>query len=290
MLLSTIAVALSMAMFPAPQSAPATSDLDSAYKELKAAVEEKKDGDVIKKSAVETSKLVKALLKAPPDADAEVQKSRIEFAKEVDAYADYALSTAALTATDKAKVIEMRDALAQQSPDSKYLPGLNAPYLAALEATGNQKKELPFAEKAIAKDPNNEALLVILADGYFSRKSWAQAANYGSKLASTSKRPALVGRGYYVAGQSYAALHKDMQADKALRAALPNIKSEPALYAPTLFQLGVSDYNVAKLTHDRVMLKDAIRFSEECSKMNNAVAGQAANNAFLMKKELATFR
>jgi tetratricopeptide (TPR) repeat protein len=279
-----------MAMFPAPQAAPATTDLDAAYKELKAAVDEKKDPAAVEKSALETSKLAKAALKAPPDSDAEVQKSRVEYAKEVDAYADYALSYAALTTTDKAKVIEYRDALAEQSPDSKYLPSLNAPYLAALEATGNSKKAFPFAEKAIVKDPNDEALLAILADGYFARKSWAQAANYGSRLAAASKHPALVGRGYYLAGQSYAALNQHMKADKALRAALPNIKSEPALYAPALFQLGVSDYNVAKLTHDRVMMKDAITYSEECAKMNSPVAGQAANNAFLMKKELATFR
>ena len=288
MLLSTIAVALSMAMF-APQAAP-TGDLESAFKELKAAVEEKKDADSIKKSAVETSKLARATLKAPPDSDAEVQKSRVEFAKQVEEYADYALSAAALTASDKKQVIELRDLLAEQSPDSKYVVGLNTAYLAALEATGNQKKEFPFAEKAIAKDPNNEALLAILADGYFGRKSWAQAANYGTKLATVSKRPAMVGRGYWLAGCAYAAQSKFGPADKALRSALPNIKGETALYSEALFQLGLADYNLARLTHDRVMMRDATNFSEECSKLNGPRAGQAAQNAFTMKKELAAFR
>lgn len=290
MLLSTIAVAVSMAMFPGPQAAPPTNDLESAFKDLKAAVEEKKDAETIKKAAVETSKLAHAALKAPADPDAQVQKSRVEFAKQVDEYADYALSAAALTASDKKQVMDLRDTLAEQAPDSKYLIGLNSAYLAALEATGNQKKQFTFAEKAIAKDPANEALLAILADGYYTRKSWAQAANYGTKLATTSKHPGTVGRGYYLAGQAYAAQNKHTQADKALRAALPNIKAEPALYAPALFQLGISDYNLAKLTHDRVLMKDAINFSEECSRMNSPVAGQAANNAFTMKKELVAFR
>lgn len=290
MLLSTIAVALSMALFQGPQAAPATSDLESAYKELKAAVEEKKDAQTIKKAAIETSKLAHATLKAAPDSDADVQKSRVEFAKQVDEYADYALSAAALTTDDKKVVIELRDALAEQAPDSKYLVGLNTAYLAALEATGNQKKQFAFAEKAIGKDPSNETLLAILADGYYSRKAWAQAASYGTKLATVSKRPGIIGRGHYMAGQAYAAQNKHTQADKSLRAALPSIKAEPNLYAPALFQLGISDYNLAKITHDRVMMKDAINFSEECAKLNSPVAGQAANNAFTMKKELAAFR
>lgn len=289
MLLSTIAVALSMAMMPAPQSAPA-SDLDAAFKDLKTAVEEKKDVDAIKTSAVETSKLAHAALKAPPDSDADVQKSRVEFAKQVEEYADYALSAAAGMTTDKAKLIELRDALAEQSPDSKYLPALNGPYLAALEATGNGKKQFSFAEKAVAKDPNNEAILAILADGYYTRKAWAQAATYGTKLAATARHPTLVGRGHYLAGLSYAAQGKYLPADKSLRAALPSIKGEPALYGEALFQLGVADYNAAKLTHDRVLMKDAISFSEQCAKLNGARAGDASKNAYVMNRELATFR
>jgi hypothetical protein len=290
MLLSTIAVAVSMALFQGPASEPSTGDLESAYKDLKAAVEEKKDAATIKKVATETAKLAHASLKAAPDSDAEVQKSRVEFAKQVDEYADYALSAAALSTDDKKLVIELRDALAEQAPDSKYLVGLNSAYLAALESTGNQKKQFAFAEKAIAKDPANESLLAILADGYYTRKAWAQAASYGTKLATASKRPGTVGRGHYLAGQAYAAQNKHSQADKSLRASLPNIKAEPALYAPALFQLGISDYNLAKITHDRVMMKEAINFSEECSKINSPVAGQAANNAFTMKKELVNFR
>jgi hypothetical protein len=289
MLLSTIAVALSMAMYPAPQAESAT-DLDSAYKELKTNVEGKKDADTIKKSALATSKLAKVALKTPADTDAEVQKSRVEFAKQVDEYADYALSAAALAATDKKEMIETRDLLAEQSPNSKYLVGLNTAYVIALEATGNQKKLVPFAEKAIAKDPNNEALLGILVDSYYSRKAWPQAATYGAKLASVSKRPAAAGRGNYLAGCAYAAQGKYGPADKTLRAALPSLKGEPGLYGQALFQLGVADYNLAKATHDRVLLKDAISYSEEAAKLNSPAAASAAQNAYNMKKELAAFR
>ena len=48
------------------------------------------------------------------------------FAEEVDNYADYALSAAALTSTDNKVVMELREILAEQAPDSKYLIGLNS--------------------------------------------------------------------------------------------------------------------------------------------------------------------
>ncbi len=291
MLLSSLAAILSLVSFQAP-APPSSDDLNNAFNELKSA-EEKKDNDQVKKWAVECSNLARVITKAalPTDkTEAEAVRPRLDFAHEVATYAEYALSAAALRSTDHKQVIDLRDTLAQEAPDSKYLPGLNTAYLGALEGTGNQKKEFAFAEKAVGKDANNEALLAILADGYYNRKAWAQAANYGTRLASVSKHQALVGRGYYLAGQAYAAQSRHAQADKSLRAALPIIKSEPSLYANALFQLGISDYQLARATHDRVLMKQAIAFSEECAKLSSPVAGQASQNAFTMKKELAANR
>jgi tetratricopeptide (TPR) repeat protein len=287
MLLSSVALALAMAMFQGPQTSAA--DVDSAYKQLQAA-QEKKDADQIKKSALETLNLAQAVLKSPPDHDAEIQKSRVEFAKEVIPHAEYALANVINTSSDNNAVIELHDALAAASPDSKYLPSTTAKYLQALEATGQKAKIVPFAEKAIAKDPNNEALLYVLASNSFSRQSWAQAAAYGSKLASVAKQPSIAGHGHYMAGMAYAAQGKYGPADKALRAALPSIKGESGTYAQALFQLGIADYNLARQLHDRVMMRDAANFSDECSKLSSPVSGNCAQNAFTMKKELATFR
>lgn len=288
MILSSVAIALLMAMSPAPQAS--ATDLGSAYKELQAA-EEKKDADSIKKWALETLNLGQASLKAPPDQDAEVQKSRVEFAKEVMPHAEYALANVINTSSDNKQVIELHDALAAAAaPDSKYLASTAGKYVAALDATGQKAKIFPFAEKAIAKDPNNEALLGVLAEGYYARKAWPQAAMYGAKLAAAAKQPAIAGRGYWVAGIANAAQGKYGPADKALRASLPSIKGDGTLYAETLFQLGLADYNLARLLHDRVMMKDATNFNVECSKMASPRAGDCARNAFTMQKELAAFR
>ncbi|MBS1872409.1 MAG: hypothetical protein JSU00_04290 [Acidobacteria bacterium] len=288
MLLTSLVVGLTMAWAPVPQAAP-ISELQNAYKELKAS-EEKKDVDSIKKWALETAKLSQETKKAKPDADAEVQKSNLAFADEVGAYAEYALSAAALTSTDNKQVMDLRDALAEVAPDSKYLAGLNGKYISALEGTGQQKKVFPFAEKAIAKDPGNESLLYVLAATYFERQSWSNAATFGTRLAQNSKRAQLIGRGWWYAGCALAAQQKWGPADKALRAALPNIKGETALYSEALFQLGIADYQLAHITHDKVMMRDAVDFSEQASKLGGARAGQAANNAYTMRKELSTFR
>ncbi len=159
----------------------------------------------------------------------------------------------ALRTKDRAKLIELVDALNQQSPDSKYLPQLYGPYAAALGQTGGTAKAFQFAERVIGRDPANEDLLLILADGYMTRKQWDRAATYGLKLASVMsshpdpngvpaadwerKRAVLAGRGYYIAGMSYASAAKYPQADTNLRAALPYVKGDRTLLGGVLFYL-----------------------------------------------------
>ena len=118
-----------------------------------------------------------------PDEAAAV-KPRLEFAKEVETYAEYALYTAALRASDRAEMMELYDILEHQAPTSEYLPKLNSLYIGALGSTGKQSKAFAFAEKAIARDPSNEDLLAVLADGAMTRKQWERAAGYGTRLAS----------------------------------------------------------------------------------------------------------
>lgn len=306
MLLTTVSVALFLAMYQAPP--PSSDELNSAYTELKDA-EGKKDLDLVKKWAIQSSNIARAIIKAPAPTEAgeaEAVKQRLQFAKEVEAYADYALYTASLRAPDKAKMMELFETLEQQSPKSEYGPKLFNLYINALETTGKRAKIMPFAEKAIARDPNNEDMLLVLADTYMNRKNWAQAATFGSRLAtvmSTQKQPeglgagdwerrrsVMSGRGNWYAGVAYSNLNKYPQADKALRAALPDVKSEPALYSAALFFLGVADYHMAQVTHDRVMLKDALTYSEECAKLASPYAQGAAQNAYAIKRELASFR
>src|SRR5215472_13432504 len=78
-------------------------DLDDNYAALKDA-QTKKDADAVKKLAVETVKNAKAEAAKPQPSDAsEVDqwKKRVEFAKEVQTFAEYSLSTTAIAVPAK---------------------------------------------------------------------------------------------------------------------------------------------------------------------------------------------
>jgi hypothetical protein len=291
-------------------TAPPADDLRTTYHNLKAA-EEKKDVDLIKKYAVATSALArKAIASEKPARIDEIEpwEAQVALAKEVEPYADYALYVAALHAVhDHTKVIDLFDTLSKQSPDSKYVPQMYAIYVGALaQGPGGANKAYEFASKAIAKDSGNEDLLLVLADGAMARKQWERAATYGSKLASVMsgharpegiptgdwerKRTAMLSRGYYIAGISYVSLNRFAQADKSLRAALPLVKSEPAMVGATYFYLGVADYNLARATQDKVMMKAALGFSEEAYKLGGQFSQSASQNVYAIKQELTRMR
>jgi hypothetical protein len=99
-----------------------------------------------------------------------------------------------------------------------------------------------------------------------------------------------MGRGNWIAGISYATLGKQIQADKTLRAALPNIQDDPQLLSGALFYLGVANYNIARSTHDKVLLKQALDFSQKAANMPGPYAQNASQNVYAIKNELTNFR
>ena len=282
-------------------------ELRTSYHSLKAA-EEKKDTDQIVKFATASSKAAREMIqsKEPPQSDdIEAWKAGVELAREVGPYADYALYAAALR--DHARLIELVDVLEKQNPSSKYLSQMYGLYLGALsQKPGGANKAFDFAGKAIAKDPNNEELLMVLADGAMTRKQWDRAAMFGTKLATVlgahprpegtptgdweRRRTALMARGYYIAGISYASVNKFSQADKSLRSAMPLVKSEPALYGPTMFYLGLANYQMARVTQDKPRMKEALAFSEEAYKAGGPMSQAANQNAYAIKQELLKMR
>lgn len=290
------------------QVAETGEDLNAIYDNLKAA-EEKKDTDAIKKWAGEASRRARSIIKTAAPADpgeAAAHQSRVDFARQVETYADYSLYVAALRAPDPAGRIDLFETLEQQSPNSEYVPQLYSLYAGALTQTGQTAKLFQFADKGIAKDPNNEDLLAILADGAMARKQWERAATFASRLTSVvsghprpeglpagdweRKRSALLRSGYYIAGIAYAAANKYPQADKNLRAALPMIRGDEQMTAAALFHLGVANYNLARITSNKPQMREAVAFSEECGKIRSPFQDQAIKNAWGMKQEMDRMR
>src|SRR6516225_4645469 len=269
-------------------------DLDDHYAALKEA-QPKKDPDEIKKLAVQTAKDAKAeaAKTQPTDAAADQWKKRVEFAKDVQTFAEYSLSTTAVTAPP-AKTVELVDALIEINPKSTYLNECAYSYLQALAKEG--KKPADGAQKILNGAPNNEDALYTVAttsmNGTFATRlvnvMKSKAKPEGMADADWERKKSLyLGQGYYVAGAAACTKSTWTDCDKNLRAALPYVSKEPSVAGPTYFYLGLASYNISKLTNDRVKLQEAEKFSEQSAAIAGPMQQQAMRNVAAMKQDLA---
>ena len=291
----------------APLVAIAQEDLGEAFKALKAA-DEQKDTDLVKKSAVEAIHLSNTALKTakPSDeSDVAVWNTTQASAKEAKTYAEYALDTAILRTTDPQKRVALFETLEKESPDCQYLPQLYSTVLGAYSKI-KPDKSFAFAQRAIAKDSNNEDLLLVLAAGAYERKQFDSTINYSNRLLKVMsghpktegvasgdwefKRTSMLGRGHWFTGMSYAAQNKHPQAAESLKASLPFIKGEPQLAAGAQFYIGLSDYSLARVTRDKSVMQEALKYSEMAAQSNTPYGKQASQNAYAIKNELAKMR
>lgn len=286
----------------------AQDDLDTAFRNLKDA-EAKKNPDLVMKLAPEAAAAAKRVSAAPaPQSDAEKAnwKARVEFAKQVETYAEYSLYAMAAQVQDPKKQIAMVEELEKLNPKSQYFPQACPVYFLALEKTGQREKIMPAAERAVAVDPDNEDVLLMLADGFYSRRQLDKALLYANRLTSTlktkgkpeglseadweRKKAVSLGRGYWIAGMVYSERTRYYDADANLRAALPYIKGSDAMRGPALFYLGVANYQLGKSTLNRVQVQQALNFSQEAAQIKGPFQNNAYRNAVAIQDELRRWR
>jgi len=77
-------------------------------------------------------------------------------------------------------------------------------------------------------------------------------------------KSAIQGRASLIAGVSYTAVNKWVDADKLLRAALPAVQSDPNMQAQALFYLGLANYRIAE-SGEKARAVEALHFSEQCA-------------------------
>ncbi|MEO8026640.1 MAG: hypothetical protein ABI823_09200 [Bryobacteraceae bacterium] len=280
-------------------------DLETAYKNLKDA-ESKKDADLVKKWAGETSKAARAAVATPEPAAADAKAawtSRVDYAKQVDTYTEYAMYALVLQPIEAPKVVDLCEALEAQNPKSQYLPQIAARCIVGLSQSGNQAKIVPFGERALERDPSNEDVLLVLADSYQSAKEPDKALATAAKLvAALSEKPkpagiddavwqkkkdAMLGRGYWIIGMIHAERNQHAETDKALRSALPLIQGDPAMKAPALFYLGVANYQLGRASKNRAVMTEAAQFSEESAAIPGPYQALALKNAKSIRAEIA---
>jgi len=281
--------------------------LEDKFQSLKVAVANRNAAQV-KELVQEVFPLATAIMcedppQNPDEKEAWVQ--RVANAKSVGLYAEYALVTAAI-GSPAATVVNLISTLEEENPKSQYLEAAYGPYLVALNQTGAAAKVPVIAEKALAYFPENEDLLLVLADTAVNHAQPDRALTYANRLVAAlikhpkpegvsatewdRKRNAGLGRGYWISGVIDGQRNQYVAADKNLRAALPLVQGNEPMLAAALFYLGMANYQLGKMTLNKARVLEAARFSQQCTTMNSAFADQARHNAIVMKTEADRMR
>jgi hypothetical protein len=281
----SLAAILGASLLPA-----APFDIETSLSDLKGAVD-KKDTPTVKKLAGELSAEAREAAKEAAPADAtekDAWKSRIDRAKEVDLYTEYALYATAVQA-EPAVMVDLLATLEQQNPKSKYLEDAYAPYFVALTKAGSASKINGVAEKALVNWPGNPDLLLVLADSAYQGKKYDRAATLGTRLiaaAGKKSKPGLLAHAYFITGMSFYMENNFVSADRTLRAGLPSLKgSDETTQATALYGLCVSDYQHGRQSLNKALMLEGASFCEQASKLKSPVAQQAWSNAHMIRAE-----
>ncbi len=272
-------------------------DMDAAYFALKAAVA-KGDAAEAKKWSARTSEAARKIVASTKPTDDE-EKHQLEYAKEVDEYAEYALYVLALKAQPKEEV-DLVDTLIKQNPKSQYLPEVASSYFAALGKAGEASKVCPAADK-MAVDKNAEAMLQA-ADCAWRGNRASSVISYAAKAAEAvntrakregvsdsdwaTQKSVLLGTANFYTGVGNAMEMRFGPANRALRAALPAIKGNPQLYSIALFDLGLANYSLGKPLGDKAQMREGLKFFQQSAEMSGPMQDQASRNAKLVLAEL----
>ncbi len=278
----------------------APDELEKSFDNLKN-IAPQGDAAEVKKVAAETYALARQVQTAPaPAGEQENWAKHVAYAKEAELYTEYALYAAAVRSAP-AVLVDLMSTLEQQNPKSKYLDDGYGYYFVALRQTGAMAKIQGVAEKALVHFPDNEDLLLLLADSAMTKQQTDRASAYSERLVAVlkthakpeaapaayweKKKSASLGAGYWIAGMAHSAKQQYPQANEDLRAALPLIQSNPAMLAPALFQLSLANYQLGKLLMNRAQVLEAAAFADKVAGMKTELAQQAWTNAHLMRQE-----
>lgn len=265
------------------------ADLEIAFAAVKAA-EAKKDPDAVRKWAVQSSDLARKVAQTPKAGDEgdAAFKERLDAAKTLDTYTEYALFASALQAPEAAKKVELLKTLVERAPESTYASQGYGLYFQALLQSGDMPGAVAVAEKLIATGQGNEMMLATASDFYLHQNREPQKVlDYSSKLielVNTKTKPAgvsdadwekgknyLLGWGLWMTGAVYGSQSKFGEANKVLRAALPLLEGNDDNKAGALYNLGVANSQLKNVG-------DAAKFYEQCSAIKTAYQRPCADN------------
>jgi hypothetical protein len=277
--------------------------LEAAYNGLRAA-EAVKDPALIRRWAGRTwqiSRKVAAEPRPERDEEAALWQDRIEYAKSLHLYSEYALYAAALAAADAKTRIELLRDLEQRNPRSPYLSQLASQYYTAFRQLGDIAQSVSLAEKNVKEGRADEDMLTLLTVYHHQRNDIEKTLYYAAKtieLLSGKGKPERVapeewekkkalalGNAHYLKGVIYSEQERFAEADRALRAALPHIQYDDYVRASALFHLGWANYKLGEQSQSPGLIKEALRFNSLCASIRSPFRQQALKNLEAIKLE-----
>jgi tetratricopeptide (TPR) repeat protein len=172
----------------------------------------------------------------------------------------------------KAAYFERLGKMYEGTPDGEQALTMAA---GSYQQAQNRTKMLEVANNALAKDPNDSGMLLLLADDYSEKgEQLDKAEAYAKKAASlldTAKKPDNVsddqwkqqvavqkGLAYSVLGQINIEKKLNAQAVDNLNKATPLLKSNPFMYARNQYRLGFAYLNLKKDPEAKQAFTDAV--------------------------------
>jgi tetratricopeptide (TPR) repeat protein len=202
------------------------------------------------------------------------KKQTLESASDSVKYIGQLLFDGAYRAPDAAKRAALLVRFAQMFPDSPYATQALGVAAASYQQAQNGPKMLETANGLLAKDPDNVAMLILLAD-YYSEKgeqldrAEANAKKAVSVLASARKPEGVTdeqwqqqsalqkGLALSALGQVNIEKKDNLQAAENLKTAAPLLKSDAGSYARNQYRLGFALLNLKKVPEAKVAFTEA---------------------------------
>src|SRR5574340_178481 len=273
-----------------------------AHQGLKAA-EAKKDPDLVKKwSEITAGMAQKVAASTKPSEEDEVEswKARVDYARQVNTYTEYALYAAALQTPDRKKRIDLVEALEKRNPKSEYLTQAYPVLFTAYRQTKAEDKAVALAERVIATNPTDEDMLLVVAGKYLQEKKDPEKVHTycekAAEIAAAKPKPQgvtdtdwnrrkglIVGAARFINGSLYYSESKFAQADKELREALPHLEGNIAMKAEALYYLGFANYKMEKP-------QDAVNYYKACAAIKSRFQAVANKNLTAIKSEYTGIR
>ena len=277
-------------------------DVVIANGNLKAA-EGLKDAALIRKWAIAASAAARRTLASPqPPGDEEAAwKTNATYARQVDAYCDYALYSLAIQANNAADKIELSELLIKHSPASQYITPLRPQLFVAYQQAGKHTRALAMAEEEIRASRASDDMVLYAATKAYERQDKAKVTAYAKQLVETlpakqapqgvaepdwaRSKNLKLGVSHWMLGVLASNEQRWADADVHLRTALPLISHSRDTQAETLFHLGLANYKLGDAKANKTRILDALKFNSQCAAIPGPFQAQAKKNVAAIRSQ-----